>query len=125
MEGLYVRMGVDLVKLDDFRSALHRGGEAFCHRLFHPSEASGASVERLAGIFAVKEAAFKALALPKGNWHVIEVGRDPEGWPFLAFAPEYDASHIVSCDVSISHSGDYAVACVVALVRQSTTSGGY
>ena len=73
---------------------------------------------RLAGTFAVKEAAFKALALPKGDWHLLEVRHDPEGKPSLAFALEYDSRHILSCDVSISHSGGYVVACVVALVRR-------
>ena len=117
MQSLTIRTGVDLVKLEEFRQALERGGEAFRGRLFHPSEAAGASEERLAGIFAVKEAAYKALGLPKGNWHIIEVGHDSEGRPYLSFASEYDASHLISCDVSISHSGGYVVASVVALVR--------
>ncbi|MBI4233382.1 MAG: holo-ACP synthase [Chloroflexi bacterium] len=117
LEGLSVRTGVDLVKLEEFRMSLQRGGEAFVHRLFHPSEARGASIERLAGIFAVKEAAYKALGLPRGNWHVLEVRHSDEGRPSITFAPEYDASHVVSCDVSISHSGEYIVACVVALLR--------
>ena len=117
MQDLRVLTGVDLVKLEEFEKALERGGQAFRRRLFHPSEISGASVECLAGIFAVKEAAYKALGLPKGNWHVVEVGHTSEGRPYLTFAPEYDTSHLVSCDVSISHSGEYVVASVVALVR--------
>ena len=118
MEDLRVVTGVDLVKLEEFGKALKRGGDAFRRRLFHPSEADGAGLERLAGIFAVKEATYKALGLPKGNWHIIEVGHTGEGRPYLTFAPEYDTSHVVSCDVSISHSGDYLVASVVALVRR-------
>ena len=107
---------VDLVNVEEFRKALHSGGEAFRRRLFHPSEVSGASVERLASIFAIKEAAFKALALPQGNWHIIEVGHTRDGEPYLTFAPEYDAGRIANCDVSVSHSRDHVVACVVALV---------
>ena len=118
MEGLRVLTGIDLVKLEEFEKALQRGGEAFRRRLFHPSETSGASTERLASMFAVKEAAYKALGLPKGNWHVIEVGHTSEGKPYLTFAPEYDTAHLVSCDVSISYSGGYVVASVIALVRQ-------
>lgn len=118
MEGVSIRAGIDLVRLEEFRRSLENGGEAFLRRLFHPSEASGASLERLAGIFAVKEAAFKALALPRGDWHVLEVKHDRDGKPFLIFAPEYDASPIASCDVSISHTDDYVVACVVALLRR-------
>lgn len=117
MEKLEVKTGVDLVNLEEFQRSLYAGGDAFLRRLFHPSEANGASLERLAGIFAAKEAAYKALALPKGNWHVVEVRHAPEGKPYLAFGPEYDASRIVSCDLSISHHGGYVVASVVALVR--------
>lgn len=118
MQDVEVRTGVDIQTLEDFRASMQRGGDAFLRRLFHPSELAGASAERLAGIFAAKEAAFKALALPKGDWHVLEVRHDADGRPSLAFAPEYDSRHILSCDVSISHSGGYVVACVVALVRQ-------
>lgn len=116
MKGLQVRTGVDIVRLEEFRASLQRGGEAFLRRLYSPDEMKGASAERLAGIFAAKEAAFKALGLPKGNWHVVEVRHDAEGRPYLRFAPDYDAGHIASCDVSISHTGDYVVASVVALL---------
>ena len=74
-------------------------------------------MERLASVFAAKEAAYKALALPKGNWHIVEVCHASEGKPYLAFAAEYDASPILSCDLSISHHGGYVVASVVALLR--------
>jgi holo-[acyl-carrier protein] synthase len=117
VEKLEVKTGIDLVRLAEFQRSLQGGGEALLRRLFHPSEAQGASVERLAGIFAAKEAAYKALALPKGNWHVVEVRHVTDGKPYLAFAPEYDASHILSCDLSISHHGEYVVASVVALLR--------
>ncbi len=117
MDRLEIRTGIDLVHLEEFQDTLRAGGDAFLRRVFHPSESSGASLERLAGVFAVKEAAYKALALPKGNWHMVEVRHTPEGRPSLVFAPEYDASRIVSCDVSISHHGGYVTANVVALVR--------
>ncbi len=117
MEKLEVKTGVDLVNLAEFQRSLSAGGDAFLRRLFHPSETQGASVERLAGVFATKEAAYKALVLPKGNWHIVEVCHTTGGKPYLAFAPEYDASRILSCDLSISHHGGYVVASVVALVR--------
>ncbi|MBI4311543.1 MAG: holo-ACP synthase [Chloroflexi bacterium] len=116
MERVQVKTGLDLVRVEDFRRSMEAGGDAFLRRLYSPVELQGASVERLAGIFAAKEAAYKALGLPKGNWLVVEVRHDDEGRPRLAFAREYDASHILSCDVSISHHGEYVVASVVALV---------
>ena len=111
-----VRTGVDLVSIAEFREALERRGDTMRPRLFTPSEVAGATVERLAGMFAAKEAAFKALALPKGDWHVLEIGHDGEGRPYIEFAERYDSSHIVSLDLSISHTDEYAVASVMALV---------
>ena len=113
----HVRTGVDLVPIESFQRSLRRGGEPFRRRLFHPTETAGASLERLAGIFAAKEAAFKALELPAGNWHVVEVAHRPDGRPCLRFAPDYDASRIASLDVSITHDDAYAFASVVALLR--------
>ncbi len=110
-----IRTGVDLVRLGDFAKSLEQGGETFLRRLFHPSEIADASLDRLAGVFAAKEAAFKALDLPKGDWHVLEVQQDDRGRPFIILSQSVDTDGLLSCDVSISHSGDYAVASVVAL----------
>ncbi|MBM2831770.1 MAG: acpS [Dehalococcoidia bacterium] len=118
VEGFQVKTGIDLVKLDEFRRSLESGGETMLKRLFHPSEASADSLERLAGIFAAKEAAFKALGMPRGNWHIVEIKYDREGKPGIIFAPEFDRSLIISVDVSIAHAGEYAIACVTALVRE-------
>lgn len=54
-----VRTGIDLVRLAEFGQSLEQGGEIFLRRLIHPSEAVGASLERLAGVFAAKEAALR------------------------------------------------------------------
>ena len=113
----HVRTGVDLVAIGSFERSLRRGGEPFRRRLFHPTETKGASLERLAGIFAAKEAAFKALELPAGNWHVVEISHRPDGRPCLRFASAYDASRIASLDVSITHCDAYAFASVVALIH--------
>ncbi len=118
MERLSVRTGIDLVELSAFQTTVSQGGEAFLRRVFHPSETEGAGDERLAGIFAAKEAAFKALALPRGDWHAVEVRHDATGRPFLVFGSEVGSSRIVSCDVSITHAGNYVVACVMALVGE-------
>lgn len=67
MEGLRVRTGVDLVKLADFRTSLQSGGEAFLRRLFHPSERNGASLERLAGIFARERGSIQGAGAAQGG----------------------------------------------------------
>ena len=56
-----------MVEIAEFAGTLQRGGAAF-RRVFHPSAAAGASVERLAVAFAAKEAALNALQLPAGDW---------------------------------------------------------
>ncbi len=117
---LQVRTGVDLVAIADFAGSLQRGGIAFRRRLFHPSEVAGSSLQRQAAIFAAKEAAFKALELPAGDWLVVEIAHTPAGRPVIRFVPEYDSSHIVSCDLSITHAGEYVVASVVALVDHAS-----
>ena len=116
--GFGVRTGVDLVGLTDFARSLEQGGQTFLRRLFHPSEAAGASLERLAGIFAAKEAAFKALNLPKGDWHILEIRHDAEGRPSMVLSPSVDMVGLLTWDLSISHSGDYALASVVAVSRK-------
>ena len=114
-----VRTGIDLVVIEEFARSLERGGAAFRRRLFHPSELEGAPLERLAATFAAKEAAFKALELPPGNWLLLEIRYSAAGRPWIRFAPEYDSTHIVNCDLSISHATGYAVASVVALVTHA------
>ena len=114
-----VRTGIDLVAIERFAASLQRGGEAFRRRLFHPPETQGASTERLAAIFAAKEAAFKALELPAGNWLALEIRHTAAGRPWIRFDSGYDGAHIVSCDLSITHADGYAVASVVALVSHA------
>ena len=117
---LRVRTGIDLVVIEQFAASLQRGGEAVRRRLFHPPEALGASTEQLAAIFAAKEAAFKALELPAGNWLVLEIRHTAAGRPWIRFDSGYDSAHIVSCDLSITHSAGFAVASVVALLSHAT-----
>jgi phosphopantetheine--protein transferase-like protein len=112
-----VRTGIDIVVVEDFRRSLERGGEAMRRRLFSPTELAGANIESMAGIFAAKEAAFKALELPLGDWHVLEIGHEPSGRPQIALRADYDSSDVVDIDLSISHAGGIAVASVVVLVQ--------
>jgi holo-[acyl-carrier protein] synthase len=124
-------LGVDLTEVDRVAEALERWGDRFVSRVFRDGEISRrrrnprARAEHVAGRFAAKEAAMKALGTGwRGvSFREIEVGRDPRGKPTLAFhgrALERARSLAVAqTEVSISHSRDTAVAIVALLTPDS------
>ena len=61
--GYGVRTGIAIVAIEEFRRSLEHGSDIMRGRLFSLTEIDGAGIDRLAGIFAAKEAAFKALGL--------------------------------------------------------------
>ncbi|HEX2922992.1 MAG TPA: holo-ACP synthase [Chloroflexota bacterium] len=111
---MIVKIGIDLVHIPRMRELVER--EAFLARTFHPSELRDRRPMRLAGIFAAKEALFKALGAPH-QWLEVEVDHDPEGRPFLRLSPASAPPEILSLDLSVTHEGEYAVAVVVALLE--------
>jgi len=70
------------------------------------------SIEHLAGIFAAKETAIKALDLGPGSWKTIKILKQPSGKPVIELSGNLAGSSM-RCDVSISHAGDYAIATVI------------
>lgn len=97
------KIGVDLVHITQFSEKIR--DRALLARLFTDRELAAArgSVETLAGIFAAKEAYFKALHKTP-EWHAVEVGHKENGAPVMRSHPR--------AEVSISHDGNYAVAMV-------------
>jgi holo-[acyl-carrier protein] synthase len=115
-------IGVDIVEIGRFESAIARSGKAFLDRLFLPSEQSYCSPQReparcYAARFAAKEAVAKALGTGIGAqlaWRDIEIQRKPTGEPFIVLhgtgaetAKSLGVSRIL---LSLSHSENYAVA---------------
>ena len=74
---MLVGTGIDVVRIDRLRAVLERYPERLPGRLLLPSEIEGGGqAERLAQLFAVKEAASKALGtgFQRGlGWHDFEV----------------------------------------------------
>ena len=79
-----VRVGIDLVAVDTVQAAVDEHGERYLRRVYTPRElqacgtAAGPDASRLAGCFAAKEAAVKALRAPAGAalpWTELEVRR--------------------------------------------------
>ncbi len=127
--GHMMGLGIDIIEVSRIESVLRRHRERFLDRVYRPGEiayaqaSSGKQFERLAVRWAAKEAALKALGtgLRAGiRMQDIEMVQDANGAPSLVFhgqALEWaKALGIEDAWVSVSHSGDLAVA-VVSLTR--------
>jgi len=121
---LIVGTGCDLVPVERLREACLRH-PAMLERLFAPGERAGAELlagrrwERLAGLFAAKEAALKALGTGmRVAFRDVEVDHDGAGRPLLRLHREAAAVAArlgaAAVHVSISHSGGFAMATVIA-----------
>jgi len=125
-----VLLGLDLAEVDRVAGVLERWGDRFVRRVFRPGELSRtrrhprARAEHVAGRFAAKEAAMKALGT---GWRGlafkdVEVGRDPRGKPTLSFhGRALDRSRelrVASTEVSITHTATMAAAVVALLTEE-------
>jgi len=121
-----VRVGVDLISIDDVAASLERFGDRYRRRLFTDHELEtcgdrhGEGAAGLAARFAAKEAALKVLR-PVGTrpeWRSIEVRRHPDGWCEMQLHGEAARlareAGIERMAVSLSHEGAMAAAVVVA-----------
>ncbi len=116
-------LGLDVCATPRMERALARFGSRFWERILTPRErAELASREgcavTLAGRFAAKEAASKALGAPKDVWwHDVEVLRGAGGAPTLHFSgpalPHLAARGVRRSLLSISHDAGVAAAVVV------------
>ncbi len=122
-------LGLDLTEVDRVARMIDRWGDRFLRRVFRPGELSRgrrharARAEHVAGRFAAKEAAMKALGT---GWRGlafrdIEVGRDPRGKPTLSFhgraLERARALGVTSAEVSITHTPAVAAAVVALTTR--------
>jgi holo-[acyl-carrier protein] synthase len=120
------------VSVDTVAQSIHEGGRRYLERLFTERELAdcddgrgGYDAARLAGRFAAKEAALKALRSEGGvSWLSIEVIRDPAGWVDLALtgpaADRASETGVVGVALSLSHEDAFAVAVVVAELDRET-----
>lgn len=96
-------IGVDLVCVSEFRRQLEIGGDAFLRRAFDDAELADGDAERLAGLWAAKEAVIKASSRPLASPRDVVISHAQSGRPLATTATG-------SFHVSIAHHGDYAVA---------------
>lgn len=107
-------VGVDLVHIPRIRALMER--EEVLARMLTPGEIGAGDPAHIAGVIAAKEALFKALGVAPPRWQDVEVRQSSGGRPTLTFSPDLN-NRVRSCDLSIAHDGEYAVACVVVLMR--------
>jgi holo-[acyl-carrier protein] synthase len=121
---MVVGLGIDVASIARIRASLERFGDRFWQRILTENEQADLAerpdrATALAGRFAAKEAAAKALGGPADVlWHTVEVRSDSRGAPQLAFlgpalahAERLGVRRIL---VSITHDAGVAAA-VVAL----------
>ena len=112
-----IKCGTDIVYIPAIAKLLK--DELMLSKFFHPSELTTpelstgkvrASMEHLAGVIAAKEAYFKALGIiPK--FSEIQLAHEASGRPMIVATTALQTYK--SCDVSISHDHDYAIAMVI------------
>jgi len=122
---MIVGIGMDLIEVDRIRDVYQRHGERFVRRVLTEAERTYVlrykdPAERLAGRWAAKEAAFKALGTGLGEgmrWQDVEIRRASTGKPELALhggalarARELGATVF---HVTITHGNGLAVAQVI------------
>lgn len=122
-----IATGVDLVEVDRFQNLNQGIKERFFRRVFTPQELNDAdqSIQHMAGKFAAKEAASKALGCGIGrvSWQDLEIINDANGKPELIL--HYSAAELASqsgwssWSLSISHTRTHALAFVTALIDSS------
>jgi len=124
-----VLIGIDLAEVDRVALALERHGERFLERVFLPGEVERkrrhprAFAEHVAGRFAAKEAAMKALGT---GWRglafrEIAVERQAGGKPRLVlYGRALERARLlrtVSAEVTITHTATMAAAAVVLVTQ--------
>lgn len=121
-------IGIDLCEIHRIEEALARHGERFVARLFRPGEIRRAPgsrrfAEHVAGLFAAKEAAMKALGTGMRGVAFAEIAitRRPGGPPLLALfgraKARAEALGVGAAHVTITHGETTAAAVVVLLGR--------
>ena len=126
-----VGLGVDLVEIDRMRTILKRT-PSFKERIFTPIEVEYCDDHadpaiHFAARFAAKEAAVKALGTGFADgigFADVEVVNNAKGRPVLLLhrkaAQKADEMGVTDTPLSISHTDNDAVACVIAITKDST-----
>lgn len=120
-------IGIDIVSVWRVRENIEQYGKAYLEKIFLPAEieyCSGKAKPEIhfAGMFAAKEAVWKALKLP-GNgpvlWNQIEISHTPDNAPAVILHHKIDKLRSPPFEgtltLSVSHCDEYAVGAALAI----------
>lgn len=118
-------LGVDIIEIERVRRVLKLYGQRFLARVYTPAEVAfcRGRVPELAARFAAKEAAMKALGTGARGiaWREIEILSNRRGKPLVYLhgraAQRAAAIGLGPLEVSLTHSREFAIACVVGVHR--------
>lgn len=118
-------IGVDIIEIGRIKEAVDSGGERFLKRVYTEAElaAYGHKPSSLAARFACKEAVMKLLGTGKYgvHWREVETLSHPSGKPLVNLygraKTKADELGIDEIAVSLSHSKEYAIAYVSAVLK--------
>ncbi|MBT3721277.1 holo-ACP synthase [archaeon] len=105
-----IKTGIDIVKISRIKEKIN--DQIFLSRTFNDKELKN-SIDSLAGIFALKEAFFKATQIKIKKWNELVVKKQKNGKPYIVFDKNLIDFKIKSIDCSIAHDSEYAIANVV------------
>ena len=113
-------IGIDIIEIARIKKTIGRWGGHFLHRVYSEPELRlcRKKPSSLAARFAGKEAVIKALGIQtKGiSWKDIEVLSEPSGKPLVRLhgkaQKQANSLGLDNLAISLSHSRDYAIACV-------------
>ena len=110
-----IKTGIDIVKISRIKKLIQ--DPTFVEKVFDETELIKKSPESLAGIFALKEAFFKATQIKIKKWNEVVVKYHNNGKPYLVYDKDLVDFEIKNMDCSISHAGEYAIGNVVVLTN--------
>ncbi|MFC1984035.1 holo-ACP synthase [Chloroflexota bacterium] len=113
-------IGIDIIEIDRVRRVIARWGENFLRRVYTEPELKlyHKKLSSLAARFAGKEAVIKALGTQSNgiSWKEIEILSDPDDKPLVQLygkaKNQAGSLGLNNLAISLSHSKEYAVACV-------------
>lgn len=117
-------VGIDIIEIERIEAAVNRWGERFLTRVFTTTELElyRNRLPSLAVRFSAKEAAIKALDIPGTSLRDIEILASDTDHPLInlhgSAKVKAEKLKVTSLDVSLSHSRNMAIACVIGSLAQ-------